>query len=300
MGKRFSIIVLSVFLLSALLFCTPVLAKSKAKKPALVKKAVTYSYNGKKKKWEKVQVQNFQYQKAYPASVRTVDYGYGHTTAFRYSFKGKKPKKMKQYDEAGNLERTVKYQSGGQPGRILISSATDETEYLLTYGKKNYFTSLHIETTRTDPGDPSDIEYAEEVDSIEVTTKGGLLKKTVNRGIFANWTSTTKKKWSRFDGTYTAKYDKNGIVHVTSARFKTFGSSGKQLKFRVKWKNGRIVKVIRYSWDSAAKKGKGAWTKDSKFTFKYTDTKIGKVRYAEMINAFVMGEDNLYYRYCWY
>ena len=38
----------------------------------------------------------------------------------------------------------------------------------------------------------------------------------------------------------------------------------------------------------------------ARYVFEYTDAAADAVRYANMINWFLMGEDNDYYRYFWY
>lgn len=197
-----------------------------------------------------------------------------------------------------------KYTKHGRISRITTGpDSNGKSTSSFIYGTRNYFTAVlhdHIRIEGNEDG-TSEYDYAEELDSVSVTTrKNGLLKKTVNHGLFANYTYAHKRHWDRFYGTYTVNYDKNGIARITSAKFRAFPGSGPQLKFKLFKKNGLIKKVIRYSWDSDAKKGKGAWERSEKYVFKYTSSKINKIRYASMINSQIMDLGNNYYMYNWY
>lgn len=102
-------------------------------------------------------------------------------------------------------------------------------------------------------------------------------------------------------GTYTAGYKKYGLLKLTSAKYSAKGgiASGKADKFKYKIKNGRIRSVTRYIYNDAARKGKGAWQRYEKYVFKYSKKTINKVRYSNMINDILFGENN-YYAYLWY
>ena len=57
------------------------------------------------------------------------------------------------------------------------------------------------------------------------------------------------------------------------------------------WEKAR---VIDYTYEN------GGYDEFSKFTFEYADTEISDSRYAMMIDSFLLGEANSYYRYLWY
>ena len=135
----------------------------------------------------------------------------------------------------------------------------------------------------------------EEVDSIDVTKNGELLKKTVNTGLYANWNEGEAKEWERFNGTYTANYDENGIVTDTSGIFRA-GPSGPQYKIEKTMENGLVTELVKQVPDNDP----DTWMNESKYTFEYTDTAISQSRYAQMINYFALGEFNQYYAYNWY
>lgn len=110
--------------------------------------------------------------------------------------------------------------------------------------------------------------YAEEIDAISTTVEKGLLRKTINTGLYSNWDDGQDDEWLRFNGTYTVNYDNDGIIKETT----------------------------RYKYNSSTK----VWEEDRKYDFKYTDEKIEADRYAFMINANIIEEGNSYYIYMWY
>lgn len=306
MKKRLPVVVLAVIMLAPCMTCSPVFAKSSTKSPALIKSVIKYEVSGKTNKWKKSEKTSYTYKKKYPTKASSYDYYVKDKTVrkFSYKFSGKVPKKMTLKHSDGIPTTTYKYTKRGLVSKIAAGPDKNGKRVLwFIYGNKNYFTTVLHDYINIEEAEDSSKEhnYAEEIDSVAVTTrKNGLLKKTVNHGLFANYTNAEKRKWFRFDGTYTVKYDTDGIANLTTAKFKTFPGSGKQLKFKVYKKNGLITKVIRYIWDGDAKKGKGAWSRDEKLVFTYTKTKIDKIRYASMINAQIMDENNNYYMYNWY
>ena len=123
---------------------------------------------------------------------------------------------------------------------------------------------------------------------------GGLLVKTVNTGMYANWGGEEAEEWLRFSGTYTAEYDGDGIVAETSAVHRV-GPSGTDNRFELTREDGAVAEGVCYA------PGEGdTWLAVSRFTFEYTDTETTPSRYAQMINSFLMGSENSYYKYNWY
>ena len=308
MKKYFSnavTLVLSLTLLiCSLTFASPVQAASKKSKTdplALVSSVTHYEINYKTKKWEKQSVEKYQYKKGYPVkiSIKETYADEAAVTTLEYTFReNKTPKKMTAKTPFGN--RTIKYNGkGARYYEVLKSAYSTEKKYFQFAEDKSYFTAvLHDAEYYGEDGKTVD-STMEETDSISVTLKNGLLKKTVNTGMYANVNVGEKKTWQRFNGTYRADYDKNGILKETSAKFR-MGASGKQYGFVVKRKNGRITQVIRRRWVAATKSKKAHWEDEEKIVFKYTKTKISKKRYAMMINEAVIGSDNNYYFYNWY
>lgn len=304
--KRFYAVLIAVIMIAQCMTCTSVFADSKDKSPVLIKSVKVYNINYKTQKWEKDQKRSFTYKKKYPKKMSIYDYSLRTRTSrsYKYTFSGSIPKKMIMKRSDSDDVDTYKYTKRGLISNIITGpDKTGKRVMMFIYGNKNYFTTVlhdHIWVEGGKDGE-SAYEYGEEVDSVAVTArKNGLLKKTVNRGIFANYSYAEKRKWKRFYGVYTVDYDSDGIVQQTSARFRSFPGSGPKLRFKVYRKNGLITKVVRYNWNEDANKGKGVWEKDQKFIFEYTNTKIDRIRYASMINSQIMDESNNYYIYNWY
>lgn len=111
--------------------------------------------------------------------------------------------------------------------------------------------------------------------------------------MYANWGAETEKEWLRFNGTYTASYDGDGIVVSTSSVVRA-GRSGIDDRFEAFRENGLITEAtVLYPEGSS-------WAGMTRFVFEYTDMETSHGRYATMINSFLMGESNNYYKYFWY
>ena len=135
----------------------------------------------------------------------------------------------------------------------------------------------------------------EEVDSIDVTKNGELLKKTVNTGMYANWNDGETKEWQRFNGTYTANYDSDGIIHDTTAVFRAGSFSGED-HIKVTKNKGRVSEVET----SVYYPDNNTTMISDKYVIEYTDSEIDAARYANMINDIVLGQGNNFYKYFWY
>ena len=275
-------------------------ASSKKSGPMLVKSVAVYQINYDTGKWTKYLKKDYKYKKGYPSSIRTYDYTARHasTSKFRYTFKNNRPKNMKKYNGEGKLEWAVTYFSNGTINNMKVSDKYGIRQRIYQYGDGGpYFTLVLHYNDLHDPEQGVGNGSMEEVDSISVTTENGLLKKTVNTGIYANVNENEAKQWVRFNGLYRADYDSDGILKGTTAKFK-YGPSGKEYNFKVKKKNGRITQVIRQRWEK--RDGRGEWNDVEKIVFKYTDQKVDKQRYSMMINEQIIGTDNNYYIYNWY
>ena len=275
-------------------------ASSKKSGPRLVKTVTVYQIDYNTRKWTKYLKKDFKYRKGYPSSIRTYDYMAKHasTSKLSYTFNNKKPKKMNKYDGEGKLEWAVTYFSNGTINNMKVSDEYGSRQRIFQYGNGGpYFTLVLHYHDLLDPEQGTPDGSMEEVDSISVTTKKGLLKKTVNTGIYANVNENEEKQWVRFNGLYRADYDSDGILKGTSAKFR-YGPSDKEYNFKVKKKNGRITQVIRQNWEK--RNGRGKWVDVEKIVFKYTNQKVNKKRYSMMINEHIIGTDNNYYIYNWY
>ena len=309
--RRNAIRVISILALMIIatgcLSAVSVMAKTKSIKTNLIKKAVKYEYNSKTKKWVKAEKQTYTYKKAYPTSISTYSYGSKSKDVrkMKYTFhKNGNPKKAEMLTSGGQHIMYRTYRSNGVLRKISYNSEGVVWKEVFQYGAGRFFTlKVHEEVRKNVSDDPKEEEYANEIDYVSVNKKNDLLKKTVNRGLYANWDNIgqNKKVWYDFMGTYTAKYNDYGLLKLTSVKYSAKGgvASGKVDKFKYNVKNGRITSATRYSFNDAAKKGKGAWVPYEKYVFKYDKKKISKYRYSNMINDIVLNENN-YYAYLWY
>ena len=147
-----------------------------------------------------------------------------------------------------------------------------------------------------DPSDPSAPFYnTEEIDEVTVKTEGGLLRMTSNRGLYTNWLDGEDREWMRFNGTYTAYYDSEGILSSTSCKYRDDQTPVDYL-FDVKWEDGRVVEVIR----KLKTQGSEEEFNDARIVFEYTDIQTDAARYSLMINAYILDKENNFYFYNWY
>ena len=162
------------------------------------------------------------------------------------------------------------------------------------FGNGDGYFTLQVGSTYYAPDGEDAVGFTmEEVDSVQVTTANGLLQKTINSGIYANWNDGEEKQWERFNGTCAAEYDADGILKSTSSEFR-MGPPGAADLLTITRENGRITEIV-HSLQYAGQEPKA----DMKYVFRYTDTEISPARYAMMINDIVMGTNN-YYVYYWY
>ena len=265
--------------------------------PMLVTKVI--NYDKVQGKWVNSSTIEYSYENSYPKTKKLYEYDEKtpHITTYDYTFKKDKPSKMISTDfNGGKLE--VSYENGVVMEDLYTNEDGSSTKQrIFQYGNSdNYFTFVFHKTVSEDiSGNNYPTYHAEETDSISVTTKNGLLKKTINTGLFANYDEGTPDEWTRFNGTYTVDYDETGIVKNTSVK-SLQGYSGDVFKTTLTKENGRVKEVIKYQYNDNTNK----WNEIRKIEIEYSDIKIDKYRYASMINALIMEEENTYYIYSWY
>lgn len=265
---------------------------------ALVKTVTEYNKNFETQEWEKAGVTEYTYENGYPVAVTTTETdGAQSKKEYEYTFDGDLPATRIYADE--NYTYTVEYNNGRtyQMSAKSDDGLSSQAEYYQYANDDEYFTFLlHEEHMGVPEGEgETGSGDKEETDSITVVSEDGLLVKTINTGMYANWLTGEKKEWQRFNGTYTVEYDADGIAKLTSGVFRA-GPSGIQSKFDVTKENGRVTEAIVLTPNSE----NDGYDEFTRFTFEYTDTEISDSRYATMINSFLLGEANSYYRYLWY
>ena len=282
-------------------------------KPALVSKVTQYEidYSSDAGDWVESRSYEYEYRDAYPVSQKTTEYGNVLVDDFKYEFKDGKPVKMTHKSQSDEATFNVRYTKKGLVNRVRTIDSTGRKfgEKVFQYGNRDeYFTLVLHENIISQPEDPV-VDHMEEVDSVMITSENGLLRKTVNDGLFANYNDEEEKIWTRFDGSYTANYAANGILDNTTAVFSTFPGSGNQYKFDLTIENGRVTEAVRNRWapadnaneeNDSADENEGVWEPEVRFVFEYTDTEISQARYASMINCFLLEGGGNYYIYNWY
>ncbi len=241
--------------------------------------------------WTLARVVTYEYENGYPTRIDTYypDSDEHQISTFEYTFEDGQPVSCKEYDAEGKLQKTKTFENG----RIseIITGAEGSGSYgrtMYQYANGDAWFTLQLSSTGYDNF------TMEEVDSIQVTAKNGLLERTVNSGLYANWNEGEEKVWQRFNGTYTACYDADGIICGTSSVFRA-GPDGGQDRFELTKEKGRVkeaVMSIQYAGQEPMLTGR--------CVFEYTDIGIDPARYSNMINEHLMGPGNNYYRYYWY
>ena len=293
-----------IFLFAAalLLACTGCGARGTAKKqpssPALVKSVTLYGVDYETKVWTEWLRMDYTYDNGYPVTVTEVwpDADMGTVTTFSYEYENGLPVSM-SCETDGVPDHTAEYVNGNLSRSSECFEDGQSTRQLLyMYGNGDgYFTAvLHSSHVGAGPYAPDEPCYnAEEYDAVNVTTENGLLRKTVNTGLYSNWMDGEDREWMRFNGTYTAEYDEEGILTGTSSTFRD-GQAGIDYIFEVTRADGRVTEVIRKT------KTGNEITNDAKIVFEYCDIAVDSARYSLMINAHIMEQGNNYYIYNWY
>ena len=265
--------------------------------PRLPKTVTQYDADFETKDWRPVRSWTYTYENGYPVLVDCceIELDVHSLTACAYEFENGLPVSRTSADETRGDVTTVEYVKG-RPYNITTRS--DDGTYIsidrFQYANgDDYFTLLLHENHSVFPEAPEMNDDSEEVDAVSVTASNGLLVRTVNTGMYANWGTEDEKEWLRFNGTYTASYDGDGIVVSTSSVLRT-GPSGIDGRYDAFREDGLVTEAtILYPEGST-------WAGMTRFVFEYTDMEMSPGRYATMINSFLMGESNNYYKYFWY
>lgn len=263
----------------------------------LVRSVREYMLDYETNDWKLYHTTNIEYENAYPTTIDMVysDEDFEPTTTFfEYTFENDLPKTCTITDNQSGDVTTITYNNGRQYDFHIDFSNGGYVNTWYQYANGDaYFTSLFHEGYAAG-NEYFPEQFDEETDSVQVMTENGLMKKSINTGYYANWNEREPKKWLRFNGTYTAEYDEDGIISVMSADYR-MGPSTTQYVYETKKVNGVITEIIEKQPD-----GNGGYTPMKKCEFEYTDTKISAARYSQMMNYFIIGSGSNYYINNWY
>ncbi len=258
----------------------------------LLKSVKTYVIDYDTQDWTLYSTTNIEYNNAYPTVIEEIysDEELGTLkTFFDYTFENDLPKTSTITKENDSSNTTIEYNNG----RVYnVRDEYDDGGYINTWYQyangDGYFTSLFRETY-TAANDYFPEQFAEETDSVQLTVENGLMKKSVNSGYYANWNEREPKRWLRFNGTYTAEYDSDGIAKNMSAEYRV-GPPQTTYIVEVQKENGVITGAVVNGGTGAA----------MMYEFEYTDTEISAARYSQMMNYFIIGPGSNYYINNWY
>ena len=293
--KRIALILAVLLLLS----CTACGGKTEKTAPALAESVTVYSVDYETGEWTEWSKTALTYENGRPKTVTTSypDADYETVQTFSYVFEDGVPASMALYED-GVLKSTAEYVNG-RLSQVTNAYDFAENSRSLTYIYGNgddYFTLVLHSSHMGDPSDPDAPFYnTEEIDEVSVTAENGLLRKTVNRGLYTNWMDGEDREWMRFNGTYTADYDDGGILSSTSCEYRD-DQVPRNYLFEITRENGRVTEVIRKS----KVQGSTEEEPEAKIVFEYGDGQTDAATYAMMINAFIMEEGNNFYIYNWY
>ena len=188
----------------------------------LIRSVTVYSVDFETGEWNEDHRVEYTYEEGYPLTKSTI-YPFmdePDTVQFEYTFEGGLPSLLHYTGSEGTSEVTREYRNGRPWEENSVVAGVETRRVLYQYGGEDgyYFTVLLSDMRSS--SEELETGYAmEEIDSIAVTTENGLLRKTVNSGLYANWNEDEEKDWMRFNGTYTVLYDGDGFAYETSAVF---------------------------------------------------------------------------------
>lgn len=271
-------------------------ANAATKKGRLVKGVTIQTYNKSKKKWINNQKIAYTYNKRndpkrivetiYDTNGKNPYEGSTETNRIKYNKKGVRISRSMKIEgsEGGVTTAKITYDKYGNPKK---QTSTFEYEDLCSKEVTNYTRTKRgylkkLINTKTELSDP------------EITTKNSFKYKVKQRKnnllkrVEGTSYDSDLKEWVK-DSTFT--YNAKGLL------VKEKGASANQtMTYTYTWKKGRVTSVKITSKDDDGNVYK------TKYKFTYTKKKVGKIRYAKMINAIINYYDNNHHdeMYPWY
>ena len=299
-GNAFKIIISTSLVIVMAVAFMPIFGVSNAnaatKKGRLVKSVTIQTYNKSKKKWINNNKMAFTYNKKNdPKKIAVTIYdgngkhpyeGSTEKNRIKYNKKGVRISRSMTLEDSEGAVTTAKitYDKYGNPKKLTSKFVYEDlcskevTNYTRT--KRGYLKKLI--NTKTELSDP------------EITTQDHFKyqvkqrKNNLLRRVEAECYDSTIKEWMK-DSTFT--YNAKGLL-VKERR----ASASQTITYTYTWKKGRVTSVKITSKDD------DGYVDKTKYKFTYTKKKVGKIRYAKMINELVAGDSdsNNYNLYSWY
>lgn len=298
-------LLIAVAMLATCFAAAPALAKSKKVKkgPALVKAVIVKTYDDEDKKWEKDYKEVYKYKKKYPTLIRRMEYNSNQISesVYKFKFKGKKAKSvvgmnaLKQKWGTAKFSKglRVKYTEKNYPGAYYRYNTKG------TYKWKKGFIVQHKRNSTTSYKGEKNTYINNSTYKYKIAMKKGLPKKIA--GTYESSSATkgeTPSKSSPDDTKYTGYYGKAGIIKMVGEKY---GTEKEEVyrKYAVKFKKGRVARVIQYKRNKDYDTGKVTYRASAIYSFAYTKEKISKQRYCNMIND-ILDVGDTYGKFCWY
>lgn len=261
--RKFTTVAIVVAMMLTLL--APMQVSAASGGGTLVKAVNRYSYNQNTKSWVKVDRTTFKYTKKFPTSFTRKDYRdkTTETTTAYYKMSKGVPTKGSHYDSRGKKYEAWTYKGGKLTRSKSGSSSSSSTSYY-TYNRVGYVSKFYSTSVDTSVDESRSFGYR-----YKYTTQNGLPK--------------SMKSWS-IDSTSDAynliTYNSKGFV-TSEVYVDSDGKKYPQSAIKYVFKKGKLVSAITYYYPGGKK------TLSDKFTFSYTNNKINKKRYANMINSII-------------
>ena len=287
MRKKSIALITAVALMAVMLLPMPVMAASGG--GPLIKQVTYYNYNMDSKKYKKYSKTNYAYKNGYPVEINKTSYSGDSLTTqtVKYKMKKGKPKSAKHYNDIKRKDENWSYDSKGRLTKRVYKKSfisSEKRTYTFKYNKQGFATQYAYNEVYKYPG-----EKAETYNSkyrYTYTMKSGLPKQMESRYIYSDGTADT--------GKYVVKYNSKGLATHVQYHYSdgSVSDSSRTIKYTIK--KGKVTQaVVTYMYA-------GKVDSKEKYTFSYTSEKVGKARYANMINAIVLEGRTAYGAYNWY
>ena len=298
--KKLLSVVVAVAMLVTVFAAAPAMAKSKSKSgPRFVKSVLYYDLyydlDSSTKKWRLYSRTNYEYNKQNdPQKVTHMAYYayYGESkTETTNKFKYKKKKKrvqMKAFNDVNRYFQLTKYNAKGKATKVNSWDRDKDSKTYLTYaydkaGFVKKFVGKYTNTYLSSEGKKK--TYSEKYEyTYKTTYKKGLPKKIE---------ATHKEDNEASNYKYITTFNAKGQPTKVERQYKN-DTPETRYTYKYKYKKGRVVSAVEYSYSYDGKK-----TPVAKYVFKYTKEKTNKKNYASMIND-MLDLDTDYAVFLWY
>ncbi|MBQ9179342.1 MAG: hypothetical protein IJ132_00910, partial [Firmicutes bacterium] len=278
--KKILSVIVAVAMLASVFAATPAMAKSKSKSksgPMFVKSVAYYSVDSDTNKWKLRSNTKYFYNKQNdPQKVVELSYSGDSKSETTNKFKYKKKKKrvlMKAFNDVNRYFQLTKYNAKGKATKV--NSWNREKNYktyrTYAYDKAGFvkkFVTKYTDTYKDFEGKKKTFSGKTEY-TYKTTYKKGLPQKIE---------ATRKEDNVASNYKYITTFNAKGQPTKVERQYQN-DTPETRYTYKYKYKKGRVVSAVEYSYSYDGKK-----TPEAKYVFKYTKAKTNKKNYASMIN----------------